>query len=259
MMGLSLDIRKKVKGFFLDVSWEMDNDLTVLFGYSGAGKSMTLQMIAGLMEPDEGIVVSDGRVFFDSSSNINIPPQERSIGYVFQDLALFPHMTVAQNIQYGGNGLPKNEKNRLAAEMIEQFRLQGLENKLPSEVSGGQKQRVAFARALMRKPAMLLLDEPFSALDNPLRLEMRGLLKEIRSKFNIPVVLVTHDITEALTMADRLIVYSGGKVVQSGAPKEIYLNPATAEVMHLVHTMPEYPEFLHSFGLSPHPTLRNSG
>ncbi len=250
MMGLSLDIQKKVNGFFLDVAWEMDNDLTVLFGYSGAGKSMTLQMIAGLMKPDEGIVVSDGRFFFDSSSNINIPPQERSIGYVFQDLALFPHMTVAQNIQYGGNGLPKNEKNRLAAEMIEQFRLQGLENKLPSEISGGQKQRVAIARALIRRPDVLLLDEPFSALDNPLRLEMRGLLKEVRSEFNIPVVLVTHDITEALTMADRLIVYSGGKVVQSGTPEEIYLNPATAEVMHLVHTMPEYPEFLHSFGLS---------
>jgi molybdate transport system ATP-binding protein len=228
----------------------MGNDLTELFGYSGAGKSMTLQIIAGLIEPDEGIVVSDGRVFFDSSSNINIPPQERSIGYVFQDLALFPHMTVAQNIQYGGKGLPKNEKKGLAAEMIEQFRLQGLDNKLPSEVSGGQKQRVAFARALMRKPTMLLLDEPFSALDNPLRLEMRGLLKEVRSEFNIPVVLVTHDITEALTMADRLIVYSGGKVVQSGTPEEICLNPAADEVMHLVHTMPEYPKFLHSFGLS---------
>jgi molybdate transport system ATP-binding protein len=255
-MGLSVNLKKTVNGFALDVKWEIGKELAVLFGYSGAGKSMTLQMIAGLMEPDEGIVVSDGRVFFDSSFNINIPPQKRSIGYVFQDLALFPHMTVAQNIQYGGNSLPKNEKNRLAAEMIEQFSLQGLENKLPSEVSGGQKQRVAFARALMRKPAMLLLDEPFSALDNPLRLEMRGLLKEVRSEFNIPVVLVTHDITEALTMADRLIVYSGGKVVQSGTPEEIYLNPATAEVMHLVHTMPEYPEFLHSFGLSspfPHP------
>lgn len=249
-MGLEVRLKKKVNGFTLDVEWNMDNDLTVIFGYSGAGKSMTLQIIAGLMKPDDGIVVSDGRFFFDSSSNINIPPQERSIGYVFQDLALFPHMTVAQNIQYGGNGLPKNEKNRLAAEMIEQFRLQGLENKLPSEISGGQKQRVAFARALMRKPAMLLLDEPFSALDNPLRIEMRKLLKDIRRAFGIPVVLVTHDLTEALTMADRLIVYSGGKVVQSGTPEEIYLNPATAEVMCLVHTMPEYPEFVHSFGPS---------
>jgi len=235
-MGLSIDLKKKVNGFDLDVRWEIGKELAVLFGYSGAGKSMTLQLIAGLMKPDEGFVRSGTNTFFDSSSNINISPQKRSIGYVFQDLALFPHMTVIQNITYGGNGLPKEEKMKRALEMIERFRLAGLENKLPSEISGGQKQRTTFARALLRKPDILLLDEPFSALDNPLRLEMRGVLREIRQEFVIPVVLVTHDITEALTLADRLIIYSNGKAAQSGSPKEIYDNPENPDVERLLKT-----------------------
>jgi molybdate transport system ATP-binding protein len=233
-MGLSVNLKKKVNGFALDVKWEMGKELAVLFGYSGAGKSMTLQLIAGLMKPDEGLIRSGEKTFFDSSSNINIPPQKRSIGYVFQDLALFPHMTVMQNITYGGNGLPKAEKTERASEMIKRFRLEGLEDKLPSEISGGQKQRAAFARALLRRPDILLLDEPFSALDNPLRIEMRGLLKEIRQEFDIPVALVTHDLTEAFAMADRLIIYSNGKAVQSGSPKEIHDRPENQDVERLV-------------------------
>ncbi|MDI6727783.1 MAG: ATP-binding cassette domain-containing protein [Thermodesulfovibrionales bacterium] len=249
-MGLEVRLKKRVNGFTLDVEWNMDNEIVVLFGYSGAGKSMTLQMVTGLMRPDEGYIASNGKIFFDSSKDIDLPPQGRPFGYVFQDLALFPHMTVKENIQYGANGMDRTERHKKTMEMIRAFHLDGLEDRLPREVSGGQKQRIAIARALIRRPDVLLLDEPFSALDNPLRLEMRGLLKEVRSEFNIPVVLVTHDITEALTMADRLIVYSGGKAVQTGTPEEIYLNPATDEVVRLVHTMPEYPEFLHSFGLS---------
>lgn len=248
-MGLYVRLKKKVNGFRLNLEWKIGNELVVLFGYSGAGKSMTLQMIAGIMKPDEGLVASGGKVYFDSTMNINLPPQKRPFGYVFQDLALFPHMTVEENIHYGANDIPKPDRKKKVREMIKVFRLNGLEDRFPSEISGGQKQRVAIARALIRKPDALLLDEPFSALDNPLRLEMRGLLKDVRSEFNIPVVLVTHDITEALTMADRLILYSDGKVVQTGTPEEIYLNPATSEVVHLMHTVPEYPEFLHSFGL----------
>lgn len=249
-MGLHVRLKKKVNGFKLDVKWEMGNELVVLFGYSGSGKSMTLQMITGLINPDEGFVVSDGDIFFDGEKGINLPPQRRPFGYVFQDLALFPHMTVEENIHYGANSFDKEERHKKTLEMIKVFKLDGLEDRFPSEISGGQKQRVAIARALIRQPEVLLLDEPFSALDNPLRLEMRGLLKDVRREFNIPIVLVTHDIIEALTMADRLIIYSGGKVVQSGTPEEIFLNPATTEVMHLMHTVPEYPEFLHSFGLS---------
>jgi molybdate transport system ATP-binding protein len=229
-----LKISKKVNGFSLDVSWEIGNEMAVLFGYSGAGKSLTLQMIAGLMEPNRGIIRLNGEIFYDSLISINLSPQQRSIGYVFQDLALFPHMTVKGNILYGAKGMDKNIRMQKCAELINAFGLKGLEDKLPSEISGGQKQRVAFARALIRRPKMLLLDEPFSALDAPLRMEMRNFLKDIRAEFNIPVVLVTHDLTEAFTMADRLIIYSNGKAVQSGTPTEIYNNPENQDVKRLV-------------------------
>ncbi|MFZ5997541.1 MAG: ABC transporter ATP-binding protein [Nitrospirota bacterium] len=233
-MGLSVQFKKKVNGFTLDVAWEIGNELAVLFGYSGAGKSMTLQMIAGLLMPDEGVIRIDTTTMFDSSSKINVPPQQRHVGYVFQDVALFPHMTVSENIAYGANGAAKDKKISKTKQMIDIFRLQGLENKFPPEISGGQKQRVAFARALIRRPPALLLDEPFSALDNPLRLEMRALLKDIRKEFDIPIVLVTHDLFEAYSMADTIIIYSGGSVAQAGAPVEVFHNPLTPEVAKLV-------------------------
>jgi molybdate transport system ATP-binding protein len=233
-MGLSVKLKKKVTGFSLDVQWEIGNELAVLFGYSGAGKSMTLQMIAGLMTADEGFISVDSVTFFDNSTKVNLPARQRRLGYVFQDLALFPHMTVSGNIAYGANGARKDEKLGRTKEMIDLFHLEGLEHKYPSEISGGQKQRVAFARALIRRPPLLLLDEPFSALDNPLRLEMRGLLREIRNTFNIPIVLVTHDILEARTMADTIIVYVDGRVAQKGHPSDIFNNPASKEVEALV-------------------------
>lgn len=234
-MGLSVRLRKKVEGFALDVRWEIGNELAVLFGYSGAGKSMTLQSIAGLMEPDEGHIRSGGEIYFDSEQRVNFPPQKRSFGYVFQDCALMPHMTVRANIVFGAKGLGRAEKAERAREMMEAFRLRGLEDKLPSEISGGQKQRVALARALIGKPGALLLDEPFSALDNPLRIEMRRLLRDIRDRFDIPVVLVTHDIVEAHEMADTMIVYCGGRIAQSGPTYEVFNNPLTPEVEKLVN------------------------
>ncbi|MFO0752285.1 MAG: ATP-binding cassette domain-containing protein [Thermodesulfovibrionales bacterium] len=233
-MGISVKIRKKVNGFLLDAEWAMENELAVLFGYSGAGKSLTLQMIAGLMEPDEGLVRMRGVVVFDSARRINIPPHRRSVGYVFQDCALFPHMTVQANIAYGLNGSGKREREAKVREMLERFRLEGLEGKYPAELSGGQKQRVAFARSLIRGPEALLLDEPFSALDNPIRLEMRALLKEVRREFAIPVVLVTHDLSEASSLADTLIIYVAGRAAQAGPPEEVFRNPASEEVEKLV-------------------------
>jgi molybdate transport system ATP-binding protein len=235
-MGLSVKLSKQVDGFTLDVEWQINNELAVLFGYSGAGKTMTLQMIAGLMKPDGGYVRLHDKSFFDSSLHINLPPQERSFGYVFQDLALFPHMTALNNILYGSDGLHKSEKRERAGEMIEAFHLEGLEEKYPAELSGGQKQRVAFARALMRRPDVLLLDEPFSALDNPLRIEMRRFLKYIKNRFDVPIVLITHDVTEAFTVADTLIVYSNGKVIQTGTPKDVLDNPLNSEVEMLINT-----------------------
>jgi molybdate transport system ATP-binding protein len=233
-MGLEVSLKKKVNGFSLDVAWKTGNELAVLFGFSGAGKTMTLQMIAGLMKPDEGIVRLNGRVFFASMNGIDVPPYQRSFGYVFQDLALFPHMTVMKNIFYGAKNIPEPERRARAEGIIKAFRLDGLEDRMPSEISGGQKQRVAFARALIKQPDVLLLDEPFSALDYPLRREMRQFLKEVRRDFNIPVVLVTHDLGEATMLADTMIVYAQGRIAQVGSPGEIFRNPSCEEVALLV-------------------------
>ncbi|MEJ2685408.1 MAG: ATP-binding cassette domain-containing protein [Candidatus Sulfobium sp.] len=221
-MGLSVRLKKKVKGFSLDVKWEIGDELAVLFGYSGSGKSMTLQMITGLLRPDEGFIRSGGKTCFDSSAGIDIPPQARTFGYVCQDLALFPHMTVIKNILFGAPDVPKTERLTRAREMINAFKLTGLEDRRPSEISGGQKQRVAFARALMRHPEALLLDEPFSALDSPLRSEMGRILREIHEEFEIPVILVTHDISEAYALADRIIVYADGRVARTGPFHELF-------------------------------------
>jgi len=233
-MSLSISIRKNLGSFVLDVSWEINNELAVLFGHSGAGKSLTLQMIAGLIEPDQGVISLDGLLFFDSASGKGLRPQDRMLGYVFQDLALFPHMTVHQNILYGGHGISKTESLVRTDEMIRRFRIADLRDRLPAQISGGQKQRVALARALLRRPRALLLDEPFSALDNPVRREMRKLLREVRNEFNIPIVLITHDVSEAYAVADRIIVYSGGRIVQTGSPFEVLHRPVSYEVEALI-------------------------
>jgi molybdate transport system ATP-binding protein len=228
-MGLSVSLRKNLGAFTVDARWTIANELAVLFGYSGAGKSVTLQMIAGLMKPDEGSVLLNNRVLFDHGTGRDLLPQERSFGYVFQDLALFPHMTVKQNILAGAHSLAREEQEARAGEMIDRFLLSGLERKLPSCLSGGQKQRVALARALIRQPKALLLDEPFSALDHPLRTEMQNLLKQVRCEFPIPVVLVTHDLAEAVALADKIIIYASGRVVQTGNPAEVLSSPTSPE------------------------------
>jgi molybdate transport system ATP-binding protein len=237
-MGLSLKLRKRINSFSLDVEWSMDNELTVLFGFSGAGKSITLQLLSGLLRPDEGWIHSEAKVLYDSRSGINLAPQERSIGYVFQNLALFPHMTVKGNILYGAVGLRKDRRERRCRDMITAFQMEGLEGRFPAEISGGQQQRVALARALIRRPDLLLLDEPFSALDHPLRKEMQSFLKDIRNKFNVPIILVTHDLSEAYTVADKVIVYSKGKIVQTGSPVEVAQKPLNAEVKALFYREP---------------------
>jgi molybdate transport system ATP-binding protein len=221
-MSFSISITKQIKGFYLDVSLEVGNELAVIFGPSGAGKSLTLQIIAGLMNPDTGRIILNGTVFIDKQKGIFMSPQNRRIGYVLQDMALFPHMTVEKNILYGAKGIKPKDCTWRLRESIELFHLEGLEHKLPCEISGGQKQRVAFARALIRRPDLLLLDEPFSALDTPLRVEMRDFLKDIRHEYQIPVVLVTHDIVEAYSLADRVIVYSQGTVKYTGPPHEVF-------------------------------------
>jgi molybdate transport system ATP-binding protein len=229
-MGLSVKLLKRVKGFTLDVEWEIGNEVAVLLGSSGAGKSMTLQLIAGLMDPDAGFIRSNGSIFFDKSSGINISPQQRSLGYVFQDRNLFPHMTVRENIAYGLKRKSREERDTRVDDMIRKFRLEGLENMPPSEISGGQKQRVALARALIERPKALLLDEPFTALDSPLRFEMRKLLQEVRNEFDIPVVLVTHDFEDAYLLGNHILVYIDGRVEQVGERDDIFQKPQSTRV-----------------------------
>ena len=235
-MSMSISIRKKLGSFELDVSWEINNELAVLFGHSGSGKSLTLQMIAGLIGPDQGVIRLDEMLFFDSASGKRLRPQARKLGYVFQDLALFPHMTVHQNVLYGGHGMSKPEGLDRADKMLRRFRISELRDRLPAQISGGQKQRVALARALMRRPRALLLDEPFSALDAAIRLEMVRLLKEVRHEFAIPVVMITHDLHEARALADRVFVYAEGKMVRSVRPDELILCPGIGGVQDLLHS-----------------------
>jgi molybdate transport system ATP-binding protein len=248
-MSLSVKVKKNLGAFTLDAEWSIDNELAVLFGYSGSGKSLTLQMIAGLVRPDEGSIRMNNRTMFDSASRISIKPQSRSFGYVFQDLALFPHVTVRENILYGACGLGRVEREKRADEMIERFQLAGLEHKLPGSISGGQKQRVALARAVIRRPEALLLDEPFSALDAPLRLEMQDLLKDIRREYGIPVILITHDLAEACFLADKLIVYADGKVAQIAAPSRILSAPANPCVARLFACGRSRSSYLHESSL----------
>lgn len=244
-MGLELKITTELPGFTLDVNWSIQAELVVLFGHSGSGKSMTLQTIAGIQRQGGGHISLNDRTLFSSERGINLPPQQRSVGYVFQDLALFPHMTVRQNILYGARGIERSTARQRCREMLELFRLEGQGDKYPHEISGGQKQRVAFARALIRKPDLLLLDEPFSSLDNPLRLEMRKcLVGVLREDFRIPTVLVTHDVLEAYTLADRVLIYSNGHVIQSGLPEEVFNNPVNEEVVSLTDLKNIYPGYL---------------
>ena len=223
---LSVSFRKRLKGFSLDVEFESEGRVTALFAPSGSGKSLTLQTIAGLIKPDEGKIKVGRKVFFDSSKKVNLPPQKRKVGYLFQDYALFPNMSVIENVRYGGN---KGVENLLKVLEIDSIR-----DRYPNEISGGQKQRVALARALASKPEILLLDEPFSALHKSLKTSLYGELKRIQEMFNIPVVLVTHDIDEVFELSDTVVILRDGRVIQSGKPFDVFMNPADEDTARLL-------------------------
>ncbi len=233
-MGIELNISKEVKGFRLDAGWEAGRELVALFGRSGAGKTMTLKLIAGLLKPDQGYIRINGETHFDSRARVDLRTRWRRLGYVFQSYALFPHMNVEQNIIYGLEGIRRDERQQRLRAMIAMFRLEGPERLLPGNISGGQQQRVALARALAGRPGMLMLDEPFSALDMPTRVELRGVIRQVQQRFRIPVVLVTHSFAEVRQMADRVVVYSRGKVAQTGTPAAIEAEPAGPAVKELL-------------------------
>ena len=213
---LSVDIVKRLPDFSLEIGFSIERDILVLFGPSGCGKTTTLRCIAGLLKPDAGRVVSDGRVFFDADAGIFVPPRDRQVGYMFQEFALFPHMNVRRNIWYG-----VRERGREADEMYERLmallKIEHLAKRYVDQLSGGEKQRVALARALMAKPRILLLDEPLSSLDKDTRLELQAELKDMQKLWGIPFVLVTHDPEEARTMGGRVLFIDKGRQVEEAA------------------------------------------
>lgn len=230
---LEVKLNKALEGFSLDVEWSVGAELAVLFGYSGSGKSLTLRMIAGLVKPDSGRITLDNDVLYDDRAGSWAPPQERRLGFVTQDLALFPHMSVFKNITYGLSHLARPDRKDRAEEFVARFHLEEQAGRMPRELSGGQRQRVALARALARRPHALLLDEPFSALDLPLKLELWELLAEIRGSLDIPIVVVTHDPLDAKSFSDRLIVYQSGRVLRSDKPAAVLSMPDAPELKTL--------------------------
>jgi molybdate transport system ATP-binding protein len=208
--------------------------IVVLFGPSGAGKTTVLRCLAGLERPDRGSIRFGEKTWFDSARCVCLPPQLRDTGYLFQDYALFPHLTVARNIAYGLGGLAAAEQRRRVGDMIALLRLTGLADRYPRQLSGGEQQRAALARALARKPRLLLLDEPLSALDLPTRAQLRRELRHWLAESQTPALLVTHDRGEALALGDRVIIMHGGRVCQSGPVEEVFSRPANVDVAHVV-------------------------
>ena len=229
-MSLIVRIKKDFGAFRLDVDFTAENGVTSLLGASGCGKSMTLKCIAGIEKPDEGIVELDGRVLFDSKARVNLPPQERQVGYLFQNYALFPNMTVRQNILCGlRREKDKNVKERRLAGMLRMLRLEGLENHRPAQLSGGQQQRAALARILVSDPKLLLLDEPFSALDGHLRDSLKIELRDLLARFGHEVLMVTHDRSEAYNMSERIAVMDAGRLLCVKPTKELFADPGSVQ------------------------------
>ena len=221
-------------GFSLDIEFEAQPGVTVLFGASGAGKTLTLDSIAGFSKPDAGRILLDDKIVFDAAASVNLRPQDRHCGYVFQNYALFPHMTVRQNLAFAAEPQPRLERHRRVAEMMERFHLVDLAGRRPHELSGGQKQRCSIARALIGSPKVLLLDEPARGLDVSLRAELYTLIRALRADFRIPILLVTHDLEECFALGDTLLIYDSGRIIQSGPPQKALDRPASSDVARLL-------------------------
>ena len=225
-MSLEVTIAKRFEGFTLHADFAAGNTAAAILGASGCGKSMTLRCIAGVVKPDSGRIVLDGRVLFDSEKGIDLPPQQRNVGLLFQNYALFPNMTVEQNILCA----LKKEKDPAARKAacgsaLRAMRLEELAHRLPSELSGGQQQRAALARILAGRPRILMLDEPFSALDSYLREEVEGEVGSLLSNFDGTALLVTHDRDEAYRLCREMIVMDSGEVLRAGTTKEVFADP----------------------------------
>lgn len=235
-MDASLDanIVKRYPGFQLDVTLACERGVNVLFGGSGAGKTLTLNCLAGLVRPDEGRILLNGEILFDAQRRVHVAPRDRGIGYVFQNDTLFPHMTVEQNLLFPLARVGVIERRRRARALLDTFRIGPLAARYPRDLSGGEKQRVGIARALAIEPRMLLLDEPARGLDHQLRQDFYRVLDEVRERHRIPILLVTHDRDEAWRLGERITVYRAGQIVQSGTAAEIFDTPRDAGVARLL-------------------------
>ena len=225
-MELIVNIEKRLRDFTLAANFTLTDTTLALLGASGSGKSMTLKCIAGLERPDRGQIVLNERILFDSEKGISLPPQARNVGYLFQNYALFPNMTVRENIIFALDG-SQEEKERIFKENVARFSLEGLENAYPAGLSGGQQQRVAFARILARGADVLLLDEPLSALDTHLKWQIETALREILTMQDISAILVTHDRDEAFRIAQEIATVDHGQLTPPMDKHELFRNPGT--------------------------------
>jgi len=235
---LSVRLRKSFPGgdsssFTLDVNFVVSAGVTILFGASGAGKTTLLDCIAGLQTPDEGEIAIGETILFDSQSRRNLPPSRRSAGYLLQSLALFPHMTVQQNVQYGLAALDKSERAARSLQTMESFRIASMAQRRPGEISGGERQRVALARALVTRPRVLLLDEPLTALDAVTKARIVDDLRAWNAMCRIPILYVTHDREDVSALGENVIVLEAGRVVAQGPPHDVLNRPQSETVAQL--------------------------
>ncbi|MCI0489294.1 MAG: molybdenum ABC transporter ATP-binding protein [Blastocatellia bacterium] len=219
--------------FMLDVEFDAPPGVTILFGASGSGKTTTLRAIAGIVRPDSGRIVVGDRALFDSSQGIDLPIRERGVGYVFQNLALFPHLSALGNVEFGQPSVPRGERQKRAMELMAALSIEHTAHRKPRDISGGEAQRVALARALFCRPQILLLDEPLSAIDEATKLGIIADLKAINRQLRLPIVYVTHSREEAVTLGERVIVYERGRVTSTGEPLEVFGSPVTASIARL--------------------------
>lgn len=232
--ALAVDVVKRLNGFTLQARFEAPAGFTMLLGPSGGGKTTLLNCIAGLMRPDSGRIAIGAKILFDSNSGIDLPAARRRVGYVFQELALFPHMTVAENVRYGIARLSAAERRLRTAALLESFHIAHLADRKPAEISGGERQRAALARSLVTDPGVLLLDEPLAALDKPTKSKIIADLRAWNAARSIPILFVTHSPEEAFALGERVVVIEAGQIVAQGMPQDVLAAPRHETVAQIV-------------------------
>ena len=223
---LEVKIKKSFPGFSLDVAFSVDQEILAIVGPSGSGKTMTLLSIAGLIRPDEGHIRLNDQVLWDSARGISLLPQQRKVGFVFQNYALFPHLTVYDNIAFGIRHLPRRVVDERVSRMLDRMKIQGLGHRYPGQLSGGQQQRVAVGRALAPEPEVLLMDEPFSALDAQVKERLEGELLALQDFYRGTVLFVTHDLAEGYRVSSRMAVYESGRILQFDDKQKVIAAPS---------------------------------